>query len=67
MFRKKRLGWGLEPGSPAGWAFTLGFVIIEIGGVLAIGRFTTGWPLVAWAAFWLVSYVIVAISTQIRT
>lgn len=54
-FRKKRVGYGLEPGSREGWIATALFVVIDAGGVLVLMPLVTAtYPLllIVWAVFW---------------
>lgn len=63
-FRKKRYGWGLEPGSPEGWIATLVFLLIDTGGVFAliplVGR-TQPWVLMVWAFGWLGVFIVLIV------
>jgi hypothetical protein len=59
-FRRKRVGWGLEPGTREGWIATGVFVLIDTGGSFALLPFfarTHPHLLVAWAVGWLVLFV----------
>jgi hypothetical protein len=59
-FRRRRFGWGLEPGSREGWIATAAFVAVDAGGVFVLMPFvvrTHPWVLVAWAAFWFVIFL----------
>jgi hypothetical protein len=59
-FRRKRIGWGLEPGTREGWIATCVFVIIDTGGSFALLPFlarTHPRLLVAWAVGWLVLFI----------
>lgn len=59
-FRRKRIGWGLEPGSREGWIATGIFVLVDTGGVLAlipfVGR-THAWIVTVWALGWLAAFL----------
>jgi hypothetical protein len=64
-FRKKRYGWGLEPGSPEGWIATLLFLLIDSGGVFVLIPFvarTQPWILMAWAFGWLAVFIALMIA-----
>jgi hypothetical protein len=63
-FRRKRIGWGLEPGSRAGWIATAIFVAVDVGGTFALLQFfidsRPAIPVV-WAVFWLIAFVVLAL------
>lgn len=63
-FRRKKFGWGLEPGSLEGWAVTIVFIIVDTGGTFALMPFlarTAPWVLIAWAFGWLALFIAVVI------
>lgn len=63
-FKRKTLGWGLEPGSREGWVATALFFITEVGGVAVLGHYfvrTQPGILIAWAIVWLVAFLGLAI------
>jgi hypothetical protein len=59
-FRRKRVGWGLEPGSREGWVATAVFVILDMGGTFAmLPFFAHSYPElpIVWALGWLVIFI----------
>jgi hypothetical protein len=64
-FRRKRFGWGLEPGSREGWIATAAFAIITVGGDLALiasmGR-AHPWIPTAWVLAWLGAFLALVVA-----
>jgi VIT1/CCC1 family predicted Fe2+/Mn2+ transporter len=64
-FRRKRFGWGLEPGSREGWIATILFFVASVGGVFALMPYVVGtrpWILIAWALAWIAAFAAVVIA-----
>lgn len=62
-FRRKRFGWGLEPGSREGWIATVVFFVACFGGVFALIFGGARQPIpIVWAAFCIAAFVAVVIS-----
>jgi hypothetical protein len=63
-FRRNRVGWGLEPGSREGWIATILFVVMSIGGVIALAPVAGkahAWILITWAIGWSVAFIVVTL------
>jgi len=59
-FRRKRIGWGLEPGSKEGWIATIAFAIVDTGGtflLMPVVVHSRPWLLVVWAFSWLAFFI----------
>ncbi len=59
-FRRKRIGWGLEPGSREGWIAMIAFVIVDTGGTFLLMPFfvhSRPWLLIVWAFGWLAFFL----------
>lgn len=64
-FRRKRFGWGLEPGAAQGWVATLIFFIVDCGGTFVLMPFvvrTRPWILIAWAFGWMAAFIALVIA-----
>ena len=62
-FRRKRIGWGLEPANRAGWISTLLLIVVDAGGSFALTPFfARSRPelILAWAMGWLALFLAVA-------
>lgn len=59
-------GWGIGPSSAAGWIATGIFVVMDIGGVAVLRRFSRHtpyeWTLIAWAFGCLAAYITLVIA-----
>lgn len=62
-FRRKRFGWGLEPGSREGWIATILFFVASVGGVftLMLAKVDPA-ILIGWASSWIVAFIAVVIA-----
>jgi hypothetical protein len=61
-FRRKRVGWGLEPGSREGWIATGVFIAIEIAGSIAavrLGHRMNASLAAGWSIFWIAAFLAV--------
>jgi hypothetical protein len=62
-FRRKRFGWGLEPGSLEGWIATIVFFVASVGSVFGLIFLRARPPIpVVWAAVCIVAFVAVVIA-----
>ena len=61
-FRRKRFGWGLEPGSPQGWIATILFAVVDAGGVFALMPYVAPRITVVWAFAWIAVFTVVVIA-----
>jgi hypothetical protein len=59
-FRKKRRGWGYEPGSRKGWIATVMFLLVDCGGIAVLIPMYAArqwWVIVAWCIGWTAAFL----------